>query len=117
MKGVYYALYYIMDWTGLWHVYPEGWEESYSAAFSALSNYLTYCNPGDEAVALTKERFAAMQLDFEARFEDLSVRLREETDGAARRELATREASEMAEEAHRLALGLYRHFVYGETLL
>ena len=116
MKGEYYGLYYIMDWTGLWHDFPEGWEESYSAAFSALSNYLTYCDPGEEAIALTKERFAAMQQDFVTRFADLSARLRKETDGTARRELATREAVGMAEEAQHLALALYRHFVYGEPL-
>lgn len=116
MAGEYYALYYIMDWTGLWHVFPEGWEESYSAVFSALSNYLTYSDPGEEAVALTRERFAAMQQDFETRFADLTARLRQETDKSVRQELATREASAMAEEAHHLALALYRHFVYGEPL-
>jgi dipeptidase len=116
MKGTYYALYYIRDWSGLWHVFPEGWEKSYSATFSALSNYLSYMDPGEEAVALTKERFTAMQKEFETRFESLTARLREETDPAVCRETATQEASRMAEEAQNLAMALYRHFVYGEDL-
>lgn len=116
MKGVFFGLYYIMDWSGLWHVFPEGWEESYIDVFSALSNYLTYSDPGEEAIALTKERFAAMQQDFETRFAEQTVRLRKEKNGLVRREIATREAAGMAEEAQALALGLYRHFVYGEPL-
>lgn len=116
MKGEYYGIYYLMDWSGLWHVFPEGWEKSYSAVFSALSNYLTYSDPGEEAIALTKERFAAMQQDFEIRFAEQTVRLHEEKDESVRREIATREAAGMAEEAQALALGLYRHFVYDEPL-
>ena len=72
--------------------------------------------PGEEAVALAKERLGAIQQDSEAGFETLTARFREETDPAAHRETAAREASRMAKEAHRLALGLYRHFVYGEAL-
>ena len=116
MKGVYLAAYDIIDWTGLWHIHPKGWENSYNGTFSVLSNYLTYMDPGEEAITLTKTCFAAMQQDFVARFNDLTVRLKAETDMAVRREIATREASSMAEESQHLALALYRHFVYGEEL-
>ena len=115
MKGVFYNNYDIRDWTGLWHVLPEGWENSYSATFSALSNYLTYMDPGEEAIALVKERFAALQQDFETRFNDLTARLKEEKDPAVRQEIATGISSQMAEEAQNLALALYRHIVYGEA--
>ena len=117
MKGVHYALYFFKDYTDLWHVFQDGWEKSYCATFSALSNYLTYMDLGEEAVALTKKCFAEMQQDFKTRFEALSVQLREETDLTLRQEIATRETSRMAEEAHELARALYRHFVYGDELL
>ena len=116
MKGIFYSNYDIRDWTGLWHVHPEGWENSFCETFSVLSNYLTYMDPGEEAIALTKERFAAMQKDFETRLEILTIRLKKETDLKARQEIATQEASRMAEEAQNLALSLYRHIVYGEAL-
>jgi len=116
MAGVWYCYYLNRDWTGLWHVLPEGWENSNSAVFSALSNRLTFMEPGEEAKALAKERFAATQLDFETRFNDLTARLKAEKDLTARQEMATGEASRMAEEAQNLALALYRHIVYGEAL-
>lgn len=104
------------DWTGLWHILPEGWENSYSAVFSTLSNRLTFMDPGEEAVALVKERFTALQRDFETGFDELTTRLKAEKDLAARQETATGEAARMAEEAQNLALSLYRHIVYGEAL-
>ena len=116
MKGVYYALYLNRDWTGLWHIFPEGWENSYSAVFSALNNYLTFMDPGEEAIALVKERFAAMQRGFETRFNDMTTRLKAEKDITTRQEIATRETSRMAEESQNLALALYRHIVYGEEV-
>ena len=116
MAGVWYCLYLNRDWTGLWHILPEGWEKSYSAVFSALSNRLTFMNSGEEAIAMVQERFAAMQQDFEKRFDDLTTRLKAEKDLAARQETATAESSRMAEEAQGLALSLYRHIVYGEAL-
>lgn len=116
MKGVFYSNYDIRDWSGLWHVHPEGWENSFCETFSAMSNYLTYMDPGEEAIALAKERLAGMQQDFEARFNELTARLKAEKDPAVRQEIATQEASRMAEEAHGLALALYRHIVYGEDL-
>ena len=57
-----------------------------------------------------------MQKDFETRLETLTIRLKKETDLKARQEIATQEASRMAEEAQNLALSLYRHIVYGEAL-
>ena len=63
-------------------------------------------DPGEEAITLTKTCFAAMQQDFVARFNDLTVRLKAETDTAVRREIATGEASRMAEESQHLALAL-----------
>ena len=96
-------------------VLSAGWENSYSATFSALSNYLTYMDPGEEAITLVKERFAALQQDFETRFNDLTARLKEEKDPAVRQEIATGISSQMAEEAQSLALALYRHIVYGEA--
>ena len=116
MAGVYYCLYLNRDWTGLWHVFPESWEQSFSAVFSALSNRLTFMDPGKEAVALVKERFAALQQDFETGFDELTTRLKAEKDLTARQETATGEAARMAEEAQHLALSLYRHIVYGEAL-
>lgn len=116
MAGVWYCSYLNRDWTGLWHILPDGWEQSFSAVFSTLSNRLTFMNPGEEAVAMVKERFAAMQQDFEKRFDDLTTRLKAEKDLAARQETATAESSRMAEEAQGLALSLYRHIVYGEAL-
>ena len=116
MAGVYYCCNLNRDWTGLWHILPEGWENSYSAVFSALSNRLTFMDPGEEAVSLVRERFAAMQQDFETRFSELTARLKAEKDLTARQETATGESSRMAEEAQRLALSLYRHIVYGEAL-
>ncbi len=94
----------------------EGRENSYSAVFSTLSNRLTFMDPGEEAVALVKERFAALQRDFETGFDELKTRLKAEKDLAARQETATGEAARMAEEAQNLALSLYRHIVYGEAL-
>lgn len=73
-------------------------------------------DPGEEAVALAKERLAEMQQDFETRFNELTVRLKAEKDLAVRQEIATQEASRMGQEAHDLALSLYRHIVYGDAL-
>ena len=70
----------------------------------------------EEAIALTNMRFAEMQKEFETRFDNLTTRLKKETDLKARQETATEEASRMAEEAQNLAMALYRHFVYGEAL-
>ncbi len=103
-----------VDVTGLWHVFPEGWEKNYSDVFSALSNWLCFMSPGDEAIALTDRCFARMQQDFIERFDDLTARLLSEEDLTTRQEIATRESSLMAEESQNLALALYRHFVYGE---
>jgi hypothetical protein len=116
MAGVWYCCFLNRDWTGLWHVLPEGWENSYSAVFSALSNRLTFMDPGEEAITLVKDRFAALQQVFETRFSDLTTRLKAEKDLTARQEIATGESSRMAEEAQDLALALYRHIVYGEAL-
>jgi len=79
-----------------------------------LSNRLTFMDPGEEAIALVKERFAAMQQDFVKRFEDQTARLKAEKDLSARQAIATGEASRMAEEAQDLAL--YRHIVYGKAM-
>lgn len=114
MKGIYFALYDIRDWSGLWHVFPEGWEKSYSATFSALSNYLTYMDPGEEAIELAKSRLASLQQKLVSRFDAITNLLMEETDPETRQEIMTREHMEMAEEAHSLALALYRKLVYGE---
>ena len=114
IKGTYYALYDIRDWSGLWHVFPEGWEKSYNATFSAMSNYLTYMGPGEEAVELVKSRLASLQQNLVSRFDAITSRLMEETDPEARRDIMTWEHMEMAEEAHSLALALYRKLVYGE---
>ncbi len=103
-----------IDVTGLWHVFPEGWEKNYSDVFSALSNYLCFMNPGEEAIALTNRCFDRMQQDFIERLDDLTARLLAEKDLTARQEIATRESARMAEESQNLALALYRHFVYGE---
>lgn len=103
-----------LDLTGLWHVFPEGWEKNYSVVFSALSNRLCFMNPGDEAIALTDRCFNRMQQDFIERFDDLTARLLKEKDLKTRQEIATRESARMAEESQELALGLYRHIVYGE---
>ena len=116
MAGVYYAGYEIKDWSGLWHILPEGWENSLSASFSALSNYLTYSDPGEEAVSFTKECLTAMQQDFMRRFDDLTVRLKAEESLQLRQKIATAESAQMAKEAHELVVNLYRHFVYGEEL-
>ncbi len=104
----------VIDVTGLWHVFPEGWEKNYSCVFSALSNRLCFMSPGDEAIALTDRCFARMQQDFIKRFDDLTARLLTEKDLKVRQEIATGESARMAEESQNLALALYRHFVYGE---
>ena len=48
MAGVYYCCNLTRDWTGLWHILLEGWENSYSAVFSTLSNRLTFMDPGEK---------------------------------------------------------------------
>ncbi len=113
-EGKLYINMMYIDVTGLWHVFPEGWEKNYSDVFSALSNYLCFMNPGEEAIALTDRCFDRMQQDFIERFDDLTARLLAEEDLTARQEIATGEAARMAEESQNLALALYRHFVYGE---
>ena len=116
MAGVYYCCHLNRDWTGLWHILPEGWEQSYSAVLSALSNRLTFMNPGVEAIAMVKERFAALQQEFEGRFAELTTRLKAEKDLTARQKIVTEESSRMAEKVQNLALALYRYIVYGEAL-
>ncbi len=112
--GELYINMKIIDVTGLWHVYPEGWEKNYNLVFKALSNWLCFMSPEEGPVALTDRCLDRMQQDFIKQFDDLTARLLAEKDLTARQEIATAESARMAEESQKLALALYRHFVYGE---
>ena len=57
---------------------------------------------------------AALQRKFISGWEKLSARIAAEKDPARREEIMTAEHKRMSEEAHSLALALYRHLVYGE---
>ncbi len=115
MPGVNYIGYEFLDCTGVYHIFPEGWDKSYSYTYNALTNYLCFL-ASDEEKELAARYYADMQKDFNARFKELSADLMKETDPSKRQEIMTREHASMSRESQETALALYRHFKYGEEL-
>ena len=104
--------YYLND--GEYHIHPDGWDKSYIGTFSALTNLLTYGDLGEQDIALAEYNLQMLQEDFIARFDALSEQIKSEPSEKAREEMMTKADMEMAEQAHDLALALYRNIAYGE---
>ena len=104
--------YYLND--GEYHIHPDGWDKSYIGTFSALTNLLTYGDLGEQDIALAEYNLQKLQEDFIARFDALSEQIKSEPSEKAREEMMTKADMEMAEQAHDLALALYRNIAYGE---
>ena len=114
MKGVHYNINELKDRSGEYHVYPKGWETSYRTTFVALANALYFGQAEDEEVELVDSRLAELQQKFISGWKELSARIASEKDPGKWEEIMTAEHMRMSEEAHSLALALYRHLVYGE---
>jgi len=116
MDGVHYITNSLKDRSGEYHVYPEGWDQSYRSTFIALANALDFLQGEAEKEAFADCCLAELQQKFIAAFPGLTARLAAEPDLQAREEIMTREHMQMSEEAHSLALKLYRYLVYGEPV-
>ncbi len=115
MPGVNYVGYEFLDCTDVYHIFPEGWDKSYSYTYNALTNYLYYLG-SDEEKELSLRYCDDMQQEFNARFKELSADLKKETDHSKRQEMMTLEHASMSRKSQETALALYRHFNYGEEL-
>ena len=104
--------YYLCD--GEYHIHPENWEKSYIETFSALTNHLTYGDVTKEDIKLADDNLQRLQEEFISRFSDLSDEIKSTDSPAKQKRLMTEADMEMAEQAHDLALALYRHYAYGE---
>ena len=98
--------FYLND--GAYHIHPEGWDKSYIGTFSALTNLLTYGDLEEEEIAFARNQLQTLQSAFVKRFDTLSAKLHEEKNPEIREEMMTEADMEMAEQAHDLALTLYR---------
>ena len=98
--------YYYLD--GEYHVHPAGWEKSYIATFSAMTNLLVYGNLDGKQFAKAQEQLLNLQGDFETRFVELQEEIKAEPSRQAREEIMTNADMEMAKEAHDLALSIYQ---------
>ena len=116
MKGVHYNINELKDRSGEYHVYPKGGETSYRTTFVALANALYFGQAEDEEAELVDSCLAKIQQKFISGWEELSARIASEKIPGKREEIMTAEHMQMSEEAHRLALALYRHMVYKEPL-
>ena len=105
--------YYLND--GEYHIHPNGWDQSYIGTLSALTNLLLYGDLSEEDISLAEHNLQSLQEEFISRFDDLSVRLKEEETSDAREEIMTQADMEMAEQVHDLVLALYRYYTCGES--
>ena len=99
------------DWyyhDGEYHVHPVGWEKSYIATLSAMTNLLTYGDLDGEQLGQAQERLLNLQGEFETRFAALQEEIKAEPSFEAREGIMTSADMEMAEEVHDLALSIYR---------
>ena len=117
MDGVHYVINTLTDRSGVYHVYPVGWDHSYRGTFIALANALVFLQGEEEKESFAGRCLAELQQKFINGFPDLAARLAAEPDLQAREEIMTREHIQMSEEAQALALKLYRYLVYGEPML
>lgn len=69
-----------------------------------------------EKEAFADRSLAELQQKFISAFSGLTARLAAEPDPEVREEIMTREHMQMSEEAHSLALKLYRYLVYGDSM-
>ena len=111
MEGIYLNGNELRDQNNEYHVYPEGWETGYRAAFAAMTNVLSFGRLSDETIDRADGRLAGLQREFVSDLADLSARLEAEPDLHIREDIMTREHMRMAEKAHGLALELYRDLV------
>ena len=116
MAGIYYNINSLKDRSGEYHVYPEGWDQSYRSTFIALANALEFLPGEEEKESFADRCLAELQQKYIAAFPGLTARLAAQSDLQAREEIMTREHMQMSEEAHSLALKLYRYLVYGEPV-
>ena len=98
--------YYYHD--GEYHVHPAGWEKSYIATFSAMTNLLVYGNLDGKQFANAQEQLLNKQGEFETRFVELQEEIKAEPSREGRQEIMTKADMEMAQEAHDLALSIYQ---------
>ena len=98
--------YYYHD--GEYHVHPAGWEKSYIATFSAMTNLLIYGNLDGKQFAQAQELLLNKQGEFETRFVELQEKIKAEPSRQARQNIMTDADMEMAQEAHDLTLSIYQ---------
>ena len=98
--------YYVKD--GVYHVYPEGWENSYYWTMDALSNAMTYGDVSEEDQELVTTQLLGLQTELEEKFEDITSRIIEAGSLEEQQEIMTAAAAEMSRQVHDLALGLYQ---------
>ena len=116
MDGIYYNFNLLKDWSGEYHVYPEGWDHSFRGTFIALANALDFLQGEEEKEAFADASLAELQQKYISAFPALTACLTAEPDLQVRQEIMTREHMQMSEEAQSLALKLYRYLVYGEPV-
>ena len=100
--------YYYHD--GEYHIHPAGWEKSYIGTFSAMTNLLVYGNLDGDQFAQAQEQLLNKQGEFETRFVELQEEIKAAPSREARQEIMTKADMEMAQEAHDLALSIYRDY-------
>lgn len=88
-------------------VYPEGWQNSYTWCFDALSNYLLYRDAGEEAAAKVLDAMKTEQAAIYDTFAAMQSKAAAETDLAALTDYMTETSNAMAADAHALALQLW----------
>ena len=115
MRGVYYNINELKNRSGEYHIYPEGWADSYRGTFIALANAIDFGHFDDEKNKQADQCLNELQQKLIDEFPGLAARIKAEPDLQKREEIMTREHMKMSEEAHGLALALYRWLVYGDS--
>jgi len=115
MRGVYYNINELKNRSGEYHIYPEGWADSYRGTFIALANAIDFRHFDDEKNKQADQCLNELQQKLIDEFPGLAARIKAEPDLQKREEIMTREYMKMSEEAHGLALALYRWLVYGDS--
>ena len=89
---------------------------TYQGTFIVLANALDFLQGEKKKEAFADRSLAELQQKFIAAFPELTACLIAEPDLHAREEIMTREHMQMSEEAHDLALKLYRYLVHGDPV-
>lgn len=114
MRGIHYCINELKNRSGEYHIYPEGWDSSYRGTFVALSNLLYFGQVDEDKIEFAESRLKELQQKLIQEFPALTQKLAAEPDLQKRSEIMTGAHMKMSEEAHHLALKLYRYLVYSE---